>query len=92
MTKSDLINQVALATGYDKATISSILETTMTTIKANVTAGENVYLRGFGSFVNKTRGAKVGRNISKSITIHVPAHQIPAFKPAAEFMQQVRNH
>ena len=92
MTKSDLVNQIAIATGYDKATISVILESTMATIKKNIAEGENIYLRGFGSFVNKTRGAKVGRNISKSITIHVPAHQIPAFKPAAEFMQQVRNH
>ena len=92
MTKSDLINQVALATGFDKATISAILESTMTTIKANIADGENVYLRGFGSFVNKTRGAKVGRNITRQLTVHVPAHQIPAFKPAAEFMKLVRNH
>ncbi len=91
MTKSDLVNQIAIATGYDKATVSVILESTMATIKKNIAEGENIYLRGFGSFINKTRAAKVGRNISRSMTVYVPEHKIPSFKPANDFMSMVRN-
>jgi len=91
MTKADLINEIAISTGYDKTTISIIVESFMGKVKSNIVAGENVYLRGFGSFVTKTRAAKLARNIGKSTSIQVPEHNIPAFKPAAEFMTAVRN-
>lgn len=90
MTKAQLINEISLTTGYDKATVSAIVEAFMEKVKKNVSDGENVFLRGFGSFVTKTRKAKVARNISKDISITVPAHKIPAFKPAAEFASEVR--
>ena len=90
MTKAELINEIAIATGYDKTSISIIVESMMESVKKNVAKGENVYLRGFGSFVTKVRAAKVARNISKNTSIHVPEHKIPAFKPAAEFMEDVR--
>ena len=90
MTKAELVNEIAIATGFDKTTISVIVESTMTCIKKNVAEGENVYLRGFGSFVTKVRAAKVARNISKKTSIHVPQHNIPYFKPAAEFAAEVR--
>ena len=90
MTKAELISEIAIATGYDKTTIGIIVESMMANVKKNVAAGENVYLRGFGSFVTKVRAAKVARNISKKISVQVPAHKIPAFKPAAEFLKDVR--
>lgn len=90
MTKAELINEIAIATGYDKTSISIIVESMMRNVKKSVASGENVYLRGFGSFITKVRAAKVARNISKSISIQVPEHRIPAFKPAAEFMAEVR--
>ena len=90
MTKAELVNEMAIATGYDKTTIGIVVESMMETIKKNVAKGENVYLRGFGSFVTKTRATKVARNISKNTSVVVPEHKIPAFKPAAEFMQDVR--
>lgn len=90
MTKADLVNQIAKETGYDKATILNIVECTMTDIKKNVAAGENVYLRGFGSFITKVRAEKVARNITKNTSIVVPEHKIPAFKAAREFVAQVR--
>ena len=90
MTKAELINQISLASGYDKKTVGVIVETFMDKVKKNVSEGENVFLRGFGSFISKTRKAKVARNIWKDLSIAVPSHKIPAFKPAAEFAEQVR--
>lgn len=90
MTKAELISAISISTGYDKTTISNIVESTMTTIKKSVSDGENVYLRGFGSFISKTRKAKIARNISKNTSLPVPEHQIPAFKPANEFLEMVR--
>ena len=90
MTKAELINEISISTGFDKTTIGIVVEGMMATVKKNVAKGENVYLRGFGSFVTKMRAAKIARNISKKTSIAVPTHKIPAFKPAAEFMADVR--
>ncbi len=90
MTKAELISQVARETGYDKTTILNIVECAMADIKKNVAAGENVYLRGFGSFITKVRAEKVARNITKKTSIIVPEHKIPAFKPSKDYVAQVR--
>ena len=90
MTKAELVNQVAMETGYDKATILGIVECAMECVNKNVAAGENVYLRGFGSFITKVRAEKVARNIKKNTSLVVPEHKIPAFKPGREFFAQVR--
>jgi len=90
MTKAELVNEIAISTGYDKTSISIIVESFMENVKKNVVAGENVYLRGFGSFITKKRAAKIARNIGKSTSIQVPEHRIAAFKPAAEFAAEVR--
>lgn len=90
MTKAELINELAISTGYDKTSLGVIVEAFMNTVKKNVSNGENVYLRGFGSFISKTRKEKIARNISKSTSIRVPEHQIAAFKPAAEFAALMR--
>ena len=91
MTKADIINEIALNTGFDKKTVGVIVENFAETIKNSLSKGENVYMRGFGSFVTKTRKAKIARNILASQSIAVPEHQIAAFKPAAELAQAVRN-
>ena len=85
MTKAELVNSIAIRTGYDRVTIMNIVETAMEEVKKNVITGENVYLRGFGSFITKTRAQKVARNISKQTSIVVPEHKIPAFEPSKEF-------
>ena len=90
MTKADLINEIAISTGYDKTSIGIIVESMMTTVKDNVAKGEIVYLRGFGSFITKTRAAKVARNISQNTSIQVPEHKVPFFKPSPEFAEVVR--
>ena len=91
MTKADLVSQIALKTGYDKTTILMVAEAFMSGIKSNMAKGENVYLRGFGSFIVKPRKEKIARNITKRTTVYVPAHCVPSFKPGKEFVEAVHN-
>ena len=90
MTKADIVAKIATETGLNKLDAQKVVETVMDSIKTSLTKGENVYLRGFGSFIVKTRAKKTGRNISKNTTIVIPAHNIPAFKPAKSFMEDVK--
>lgn len=89
MTKADIVNEIAKTTGIDKASVLDVVENFMTVVKDSLAQGENVYLRGFGSFILKERAAKTARNISKNTTIIIPAHKIPAFKPANAFKEEV---
>lgn len=89
MIKAEIASEIAKATGIDKATVVTIIEQFMTVVKDSLAHGENVYLRGFGSFIVKQRAEKTARNISKNTTIIIPAHNIPAFKPAKVFLEEV---
>ncbi len=90
MTKADLVNDISKSTGVEKAQVQQIVESFMESIKDAMVEKNNVYLRGFGSFIIKTRAKKVARNISKNTTITIPAHDIPAFKPAKSFAAKVK--
>ena len=90
MTKADIVNEIAKSTGVEKNQVLAIVESFMENVKESLDKGENVYLRGFGSFIVKERAEKVARNISKNVTVTVPAHKIPAFKPAKCFMESVK--
>ena len=90
MTKADIVSEISKSTGIDKASVLETLEKFMETVKDSLASGENVYLRGFGSFIVKTRSQKTARNISKNTTIIIPEHKIPAFQPAQVFMEQVK--
>ena len=90
MTKADIVNKIASETGLEKNEVLKTVESMMTCVKDSLAAGDNVYLRGFGSFIVKERAAKTGRNISKNTTILIPAHNIPAFKPAKTFVEEVK--
>ncbi len=90
MTKADIVKEICQNTGIEKVTVEKAVEAFMETVKDSLTGGNNVYLRGFGSFIVKNRAAKTARNISKNTTMIVPAHNIPAFKPANEFVAQVK--
>jgi DNA-binding protein HU-beta len=85
MTKAELVNEIARNTGIDKATVLKTIESFMEVVKDSLSKSENVYLRGFGSFILKHRAEKTARNISKNTTIIVPAHYIPSFKPSKSF-------
>lgn len=91
MTKADIVNEIAKSTGLDKALVLTTVERFMEVVKDSLSNGENVYLRGFGSFIIKIRSEKTARNISKKTTIIIPEHKIPAFKPARVFMDEVKN-
>ena len=91
MTKADIVANVSMQSGIDKADVQAVVEKFMNEVKSSLEKGENVYLRGFGSFVIKTRAEKTGRNISKNVAVQIPAHNIPAFKPAKVFVQGVKS-
>ena len=92
MTKAELVSKIAGKTGVEKLTTLTIVESFMNEIKLSISANEGVYLRGFGTFKPKKRAEKTGRNIKKNTTIIIPAHHIPAFKPAKIFMQEVKKN
>lgn len=90
MTKADIVNEIAKSTGVEKIQVQAIVEAFMESVKNAMAEGQNVYLRGFGSFIIKKRAMKVARNISKNTTITIPEHNIPAFKPAKCFTSEVK--
>src|ERR1700712_2795635 len=91
MRKSDLITNISDKTGIAKVDVLVSLETMFKEIKQSLIAGENIYIRGFGSFITKKRAAKIGRNIKKNVAVEIPEHYIPAFKPAKEFVMEVKS-
>ena len=92
MTKADIVKNISDQTGVDKTDVQMIAEKFMEEIKNSLENNNNVYLRGFGSFIIKTRAEKTGRNISKNTTIKIPAHNIPAFKPAKVFVESIKTN
>ena len=90
MTKADIVKEISSKTGIEKNIVLATVESFMETVKESLANEENVYLRGFGSFILKKRATKTARNISKNTTIIIPEHNIPAFKPAKVFMDIVK--
>ena len=90
MTKAEIVAEIAQRTGLEKVNIQATVETFMEVIKDSLGKGNNVYLRGFGSFIIKRRAEKTGRNISKNTTVIIPAHNIPSFKPSKSFMNEIK--
>ena len=92
MTKADIVKNISDQTGMDKTDVQMIAEKFMDEIKSSLQNNNNVYLRGFGSFIIKTRAEKTGRNISKNTAVIIPAHNIPAFKPSKTFAKSVKQN
>tara|TARA_B110000285_G_scaffold233539_1_gene307631 strand:- start:1650 stop:1940 length:291 start_codon:yes stop_codon:yes gene_type:complete len=90
MTKADIVSRIADETGMEKQDVQTTVEAFMRSVRDGLESGQNVYLRGFGSFVVKTRAAKTGRNILAKQSIQIPAHNIPSFKPAKDFVENVK--
>ncbi|MBQ9400590.1 MAG: integration host factor subunit beta [Bacteroidales bacterium] len=90
MTKAEVVSEVAKATGIEKVTVQTVVESFMESVKGSLVKNEPVYLRGFGSFIIKHRAQKAARNITKKTTMTIPAHNIPAFKPAKVFVSAVK--
>ena len=92
MTKAEIVTKISNNLGLEKNEVLATVLNLMEEIKSSLNNGENVYLRGFGSFIVKKRAEKTGRNISKNTTIRIPAHNIPAFKPAKVFVESVKQN
>ncbi len=92
MTKADIVAEIVEETGLERAEALKAVEAFMNSVKGSLSKGQNVYLRGFGSFVVKERAEKTGRNISKNTAIIIPAHNIPSFKPAKTFVEEVKSN
>lgn len=90
MTKADIVKEISRKTGVEKTVAMTVVESFMDCVKGSMISGEEVFLRGFGSFIIKKRAVKVARNISKNTTITIPEHVIPAFKPAKSFVAEVK--
>ena len=90
MTKAEIVREVSKSTGIEATTVSAVVEGFMSTVKQSLSEGENVYLRGFGTFEVKTRAAKTARNITKDTTLVIPEHKVPTFKPCPDFKNQVK--
>ena len=90
MTKAEIVSQISDRTGMEKGAVSACVESFMDVVKGSMAKGDNIYLRGFGSFLIKHKAAKTARNISKGTTIQLEAHNVPAFKPCSEFKNMVR--
>ena len=91
MTKAEIIAEIATKTGIEKGDVQETVEAFFKVVKNSMGGGENVYVRGFGSFIVKKRAKKTARNISKNTAIIVPEHFVPSFKPAKVFVDKVKN-
>ena len=90
MTKADIVNEISKDLGVEKRLVLEVVEAFMENVRNSLIENNNVYLRGFGSFIIKKRATKVARNISRNTTITIPEHNIPAFKPAKSFVSKVK--
>ena len=91
MTKADIINEIAEKTGVDKADVTASVEAFFSVVKSNMSNGHNVYIRGFGSFINKKRKKKIARNISRNTALIIDEHYVPSFKPAKARLDSLKN-
>ncbi|MGB3468405.1 MAG: HU family DNA-binding protein [Cyclobacteriaceae bacterium] len=90
MTKAEVINEISEKTGIDKTDVQTTVEAFFSVVKNSMAEGENIYVRGFGSFVNKKRAKKIARNISKNTAIVIDEHYIPSFKPSKVFVEKIK--
>jgi DNA-binding protein HU-beta len=91
VTKAEVVQQIAEKTGIDRADVYTTVEAFFSVVKSSMSDGENIYIRGFGSFVNKKRARKVGRNISKNTAMIIDEHYVPSFKPSKVFIEKIKN-
>lgn len=91
MTKAEIVTEISRNTGLEKAAVLTVVEEFMKVVKDSMANGDNVYLRGFGSFVVRTRKEKTARNISRNTAIKIPEHKVPTFKPSKVFLEDIKN-
>tara|TARA_X000001036_G_scaffold433423_1_gene471010 strand:- start:6487 stop:6780 length:294 start_codon:yes stop_codon:yes gene_type:complete len=92
VTKADVISEISEKTGIDKLDVQASVEAFFSVVKTSMADGENIYVRGFGSFVNKKRAKKIARNISKNTAIVIEEHYVPSFKPSKIFIEKIKKN
>jgi DNA-binding protein HU-beta len=92
MTKADIVSDISKSIGVDKITVQKTVEAFMESVKGSLAKNDNVYLRGFGSFIVRQRAQKTARNITKNTTVIIPAHKVPTFKPTKEFVVKIKEN
>jgi DNA-binding protein HU-beta len=90
VTKAEVISEISEQTGIPKEDVSVTVEAFFTIVKDSMAEGNNIYVRGFGSFVNKKRKKKIARNISKNTAIVIDEHYVPSFKPSKMFIEKIK--
>ncbi len=90
MTKAEVITKISEKTGIQKDDVTQTVEAFFKVVKDSMVEGDNIYIRGFGSFINKKRAKKIARNISQNTAIVIDEHYIPAFKPSKVFLERVK--
>jgi len=91
LTKADVISEIADKTGIDRGDVTASIEAFFSVVKGSMADGKNIYVRGFGSFVNKKRAKKIARNISKNTAIVIDEHYVPSFKPSKVFVEKIKS-
>jgi DNA-binding protein HU-beta len=91
VTKAEVISKIADKTGIQKDDVTQTVEAFFKVVKESMADGDNIYVRGFGSFINKKRAKKIARNISKNTAIVIEEHYIPAFKPSKVFIEKIKS-
>lgn len=89
MTKAEIVAEISKMTGIEREKALKVVEAFMVVVKDQTVKGEDVFLRGFGTFTTKTRAQKVGRLIKENKSVVVPEHKIPYFKPCEDFKAQL---
>jgi DNA-binding protein HU-beta len=91
VTKAEVITEISDKTGIPKEDVQATVEAFFSVVKSSMTNGNNIYIRGFGSFINKRRAKKIARNISKNTAIVIDEHFIPSFKPSKVFIEKIKS-
>jgi len=91
VTKAEVITKISEKTGIQRDDVTQAVEAFFEVVKDSMADGDNIYVRGFGSFINKKRAKKIARNISKNTAIVIEEHYIPAFKPSKVFVEKIKN-
>ncbi|HEX9911976.1 MAG TPA: HU family DNA-binding protein [candidate division Zixibacteria bacterium] len=89
MTKADLVEKIAEKTGLTRTDVAVIVDGFLDAIKLAMKEGNNIEIRGFGTFKIKPRKARKARNPRTGEEVPVPDRKVPVFKPSNEFKELI---
>lgn len=89
MTKADIVDAVARATGLTKVETEAVMDGIVTTIISALKENDRIELRGFGTFSVKKRDPRKARNPGTGEVVHLPERYVPAFKPSGQLKTRI---